>query len=913
VNIGQLAMGGARGGYFGITIARMGGHNLPVELTRFVGRGAELGDVERLMSERRLVTLAGVGGCGKTRLAVQLGSRLLERWPDGVWLVDLGPVTDPEQVPRLVAATLGVLVEPVGAPVQALVAQLRERRLLLCLDTCEHLLDGAAALTGAVLRGCPGVSVLVTSREPLGVAGETVWRVPPLREDEAVELFADRAGLVAPGFDVGAAQTDVRAVCSLVDNIPLAVELAAAWVRALSPAQIASGLDDRFRLLAGGPREATSRHQTLQASMAWSHALLGDDERVVFRRLAVFSGAFTHEAVDAVCGGSLAMVGRLVDKSLVSVREDGGRVRYRLLDTVRQYAGEQLRASGESEATRDRHLDHYLGQVEGAEPGLETDQDAWRRELSGMRDNINAALEWGLAARADRGRRLAAAMARQWFISGRVHAGLEFLRRAIELDAADRSVLQGRLYAGTALLGMVSGWTTRLEQTAERGVRLAGETGDDVARARCLAVITYRRFFDDFERCAALAREAQRVAVAGGDPFARDWAAIIEAYSLLTRSRYDEATALAGLAFERSWPRGDRFCAAFARGVEHFAAVETGDLPGALVIGQHMLDIVMPLGDYFGAGTLTTNVALAIGMTGNIGAGLKMMDAIVRSLDEAPDVDAVGFEYTMGLLLLWDGDLDNAVRWLARGVARMTEDSRHWTAARCLPPMVAVLRRLGRTGEAREHAARAVRIAEDFGSPYLIADALDEQAFLIADPGRARDLHHEALALRRDNGLRTYLVNSLDALARIEARAGNHAEALRLLAAGGTARADLDYPRPPVALPEHEEVVAGLRASLGDDEFAAVWREGSARSLDDVVAALTRGRGPRHRPQAGWASLTPTELDVVGLIREGLSNPEIASRLYMSRATVKAHLTHIYAKLGVANRTELATVAAGHQ
>jgi predicted ATPase/DNA-binding SARP family transcriptional activator len=833
-------------------------HNLPTELTRFIGRSTELGNIERLVRDRRLVTLAGVGGCGKTRLAVRVGFRLLDRWPDGVWLVDLGPVTDPEQVPRLTATTLGVLIEPGGDPLLALAARLRQRRMLLCLDTCEHLLDAAAALADTVLRGCPGVSVLATSREPLGVAGETVWRAPALKEDEAVELFADRAGLVVPGFDVNAARAEVRAVCSRVDNIPLAVELAAAWMRVLSPAQIAASLDDRFRLLAGGPRRTIPRHQTLRASMAWSYALLDDDEQAVFRRMAVFLGTFTLEAVDAVCGGDgildrdpLTMVGRLVDTSLVSVREDEDRIRYRLLDTVREYATEQLRATGELEAIRDRHLDYHLTQAESAQQGLETDQDFWRRELQSQHDNIHAALEWGLsvpgdhADRADRGRRLAAAMARQWFICGHVDAGLEFLRRAIDCDPGDRSALQGRLLTGTALLGMISWRPAVVEQTVGAGLRLAQEAGDDVTRARCLMAIAWGQFFSDLELCQAMARDAHDVAVAAGDPFSRDWATLLEAYTLTTRTRHGEATALARLAFERSWPRGDRFCAALAKNAELWAVLETGDLREATAIGESLMRIVTPLGDYFAIGTTASNVALVNGMAGDITAGLTTMRDIVRSIDEAPDTDAVAFQHTMGMLHLWNGDLDDALRWLERGIGHVTGNSnewKDWTATKCLTAMVAALRRLGRIEEAETRAAQAVRLAETYGTPQVLADALGEQALLIhdTDPGRARDLHRQALTLRSDNHLRTYLLVSVDALAMLEAGVGNHAEAVRLLAAGDTARRAIGYPRPPVEHADYEAVVTALRERLGAAEFTTLWRAGSARSLDDTVAALIK-------------------------------------------------------------------------
>jgi predicted ATPase/class 3 adenylate cyclase len=399
--------------------------NLPSQLTSFVGRGDEIAQVRRLAAEQRLVTLTGPGGCGKTRLAVQVAAEVADRWPDGVWWVDLGSVTDPTMVAELAASTMRVLVEPAGGPLRALATQLAQARLLLCLDTCEHLLDAIAELAGTLLHACPGVSVLATSREPLGVAGETVWRVPSLREGEAVHLFADRAALARPGLTM---EDDpaVRAVCRRLDGIPLAIELAAAWVRVLAPAEIAAGMDDRFRLLAGGPRGVVARHRTLAASMEWSHDLLEKPDRVVFRRLAVFAGGFTLQAAHDVCDSDdvLAAVGRLVDKSLVVVQEDGREVRYRLLDTVRQYAEGRLHEAGETATIRDRHLDHFLAFAELAGPELERDQDRWRMVLEAERDNLHAALEWGLAATGpERGRRLAASLARWWFLHGHAATG----------------------------------------------------------------------------------------------------------------------------------------------------------------------------------------------------------------------------------------------------------------------------------------------------------------------------------------------------------------------------------------------------------------------------------------------------------------------------------------------------------
>jgi DNA-binding CsgD family transcriptional regulator/tetratricopeptide (TPR) repeat protein len=605
-------------------------------------------------------------------------------------------------------------------------------------------------------------------------------------------------------------------------------------------------------------------------------------------------------------------MGRLLDKSLVTARERGGEVRYRLPDTIRQYAQQQLQGAGEAAVFRDRHLDYFLDLAEEGQRGLDSDQDAWRVLLDSHHDNLNAALQWGLSAQggASRGRRLAAAMARQWFLRGQSAEGLDFLQRAIALDPADRSVVQGRLEAGSAILGMISGCTELVADAAGRGLEIATEAGDEVARARCLAMACYSHFFTDFERCQTLGAEARAAGEAAGDPFARDVATMIEGYSLQTRSRNEEALALARLGFERCWPRGDRFNAAFIKGIGIFVAQTTGDVRKAVAIGEEVVGIAAPLEDYFAVGTNTCNAAQAVGMAGDIARARAMIDPIVASLDSAPTADVVGFMVAKGLLHLWEGDAEAAVGWFERGVQRMTGQARDWTAARCLPGLVAALRRVGRTSEAREHAARAVDIETEFGAPYELTGVLDEQARLIADdePGRAREKHLEALTIRRAFGLRTGYADSLDAIAGLEADAGNHRDAVRLLAASDAGRDGMGYPRPPVDLPEHEALVASLRASLGREAFEDIWRDGMSMPLDDVVAVLTRGRGPRGRPQAGWASLSPTELDVARLVSEGLSNPEIASRLYVSRSTVKAHLAHIYAKVGVANRTELATI-----
>ena len=329
----------------------VGSRHLPVQLTSFIGRGVELVELQRIVAEKRLVTLTGAGGVGKTRLAVQVATEMAGRYRDGVWYVDLAPVIDPELLPLAAARAFGLPDQPGRSTMDTLSGFLADRELLVVLDTCEHLLDASAALAVAVLGAAPGLTLLATSREPIGVAGELSWRVPSLSlADEAAELFVDRARHARPDLAVGTDDAAaVAEICARLDGLPLAIELAAARVRALSLAEILDGLHDRFRLLTGGARTAVRRHQTLRASVDWSHALLTDSERVLFRRLAVFVGGFDLDAARAVAAGGdiehfqvLDQLGLLIDKSLVVADSTGGASRYRLLDTVRQYGAEKL-------------------------------------------------------------------------------------------------------------------------------------------------------------------------------------------------------------------------------------------------------------------------------------------------------------------------------------------------------------------------------------------------------------------------------------------------------------------------------------------------------------------------------------------------------------------------------------------
>ena len=394
-------------------------NNLPQQRSAFIGREREIADVRKLLERHNLVTLAGIGGTGKTRLALQVGAEEIDLYPDGVFLVELAPISDASLIPRTVADALGMMIGgglmgSTPMPISDLIVDhLARRRSLLIFDNCEHLIDGCAELIDRVLAHCPNVSVLATSRETLGVEGEQSWRVPSMKvaesvaeaeQSEAVRLFTARAQAVQPSFELNADNIAiVRDICARLDGIPLAIELAASRVAHMSPQQIAHRLGDMFRLLTGA-RRRVQRQQTLEASLDWSYELLSDDERALLRRLSVFSGNFTLDAAEAICaengfalGSVVDLLGSLVAKSLVLAREDRFETRYRLLEPVRLYAAEHLSRAGEAESMRARHRDHYLAWLESFPPDEATFGFAAFQSFAAEHSNLRAAIQWSIA------------------------------------------------------------------------------------------------------------------------------------------------------------------------------------------------------------------------------------------------------------------------------------------------------------------------------------------------------------------------------------------------------------------------------------------------------------------------------------------------------------------------------------
>jgi predicted ATPase/class 3 adenylate cyclase len=431
-------------------------NNLPLQLTSFVGREHEVAEITKVLGSTRLLTLLGVGGIGKTRLSLQVAADVMDDYPDGVWFVELAAVADAELVPQAVASVLGVK-EAAGRPViEALEKHVGNRQLLLVLDNCEHLVRACAELAKQLLQAGPRLKILASSREHLHVAGETTYSVPGLAvpepsqiitpaalpQYESARLFIDRAKAAQPGLQVTEQiAAAIGEICRRLDGIPLAIELAAARVRALSVTEIAARLGDRFRLLTSGDRTALPRQQTLRALIDWSHDLLTETERILFRRLAVFAGGWTLEAAEAVASGDevdealvLDLLVDLVDKSLVVVEAE--RARYALLETVRQYAEERLTGAGEEEEVRKRHLDFYLAFVERAGAGLlGSEQPSWLKQLDLDRENLLAAHAWcsrGSHA-AEIGYRLVHAIKLYWFMRGLLNLGYHVTVEAISV------------------------------------------------------------------------------------------------------------------------------------------------------------------------------------------------------------------------------------------------------------------------------------------------------------------------------------------------------------------------------------------------------------------------------------------------------------------------------------------------
>ncbi len=895
-------------------------HNLPAQLTSFVGRQAEIESLREALGKNRLVTLTGAGGAGKTRLAVEVAAALAEQYGDGICYVDLAPITHPVVVPVTAARALGLPDQPGRSTLDTLQQHLRDRQLLLVLDNCEHLLDSSAAMVAALLGGAPRLTVLATSREPLGVTGEAGWQVPSLSlSDEAIELFADRARLARADFGVDDDDAGVVAeICRRLDGIPLAIELAAARVRTLSLTEILESLHDRFRLLTGGSRIAVRRQQTLRASVDWSHALLTDTERILFRRLAVFLGGFDLDAARAVAGADgveryqvLDQLTLLVDKSLAVAENTGSRTRYRLLETVRQYALEKLGESGEADAVRSRHCDYYTSIAALIDAPARSDYEQRLDQAEVEMDNLRNALGWNLEeSDTERALSLASSLQPLWLTRGRVLEGRAWFDTVLAEDDPTNldvpAAVRARLLADTAVLNM---WVGGSMDRAERALAIARELGDPALLARTLtacgfiagtkynaeAARTYfseasvfaRTLDDRWSLCQILAWQAN-TGVNCGDPIA-------------ARTAGEEGRDLADAIGDRPNSRICRQSVAFAQLME-------GDVSGAVAGFRAVVAECEADHDEFIKPVSRMAIGVALAYQGEVDAARA---AAETALETASGLD----DYFQGM-----GNAAAAAAALAAGdvSAAHYASERAWQHIGLAQPQMAVAQRAFNTFEvalaegdlllARSLADEAVSVAAGW---HLVVALLARArvAVAVGDRPEAERDAHDALACAVSRGVYLHLADIFECLGDLT-RDADSQQAARLFGAAEAFRQRTGMVRFKVHQAGYESVVAALRNAMDEVDFDAAWAEGSALSTEEAIAYAQRGRGERKRPSSGWESLTPAERDVVRLVCDGLANKDIATRLFVSPKTVQAHLTHVYTKLGLSSRVQLVQEAA---
>jgi predicted ATPase/DNA-binding CsgD family transcriptional regulator len=902
--------------------------SLPMSLTSFVGRERELDELRSLLRQgQRLVTLVGIGGIGKTRLALELGIGAGDLGWRRVYFVELATLADPGLVDDAVLESIGLGSS--RTPLQAVAEHLRDVDALVVLDCCEHVLGAARRCAEVLLRRCPSVTVLATSRSPLDAEGELVWQVPSLSvqqraaaggtgASDAARLFADRASHAQAGIELsqdaaGASEAIVRRV----DGIPLAIELAAARIRVLSAEEIADGLDDQLRLLGGGHR-SDPRHQTIRASLDWSHRLLTDSERLMFARLSVFSGGFDLEAAAAVCAGDAIADGRvldlvedLVDKSLLAVERRAGATRFRMLDFVRQYAAERLAAAGQEVLLTERHRCYFRELAERADLELWALAAAGRGRLDDESPNLRAAIDDGCARAPEDALAIVGALGLYWRVRGRLAEGVAMTEQSLAAAPAEASPGRALALAKFSVLSFWLGDFARTQSAATSALEMGAEIGDTRSQALALSRLGALVILGDSSAGDPMLLRAAELARTAGDQVA-----LCDALGSLAISYFcqDDPRAM-------RVPLEETLRVAEAIGYEDdirwclwclaHAAFSAGDLAGARAHAERAL-AMMPGQDRLSWYGAVEVLALVDASRGAADAARERAEAeLDQSRQERLRLGTGVLMHALGVAALAAGDLDRAARW-ATALYEQESEVRYlaWHAqeillavalARCdsVRARLAAERLLAAAEPLRNRRARAV-------GQLGLARAL----LLEGDDGRAECVTHDALKMFADNGWRPGVIDALDILAEIALFQRKHERAVRLSAAAQTQRGILGLVPFPQACQRAEEQRAAAGGALGAGIFARASRDGAALSLAEAVAYAQRGRGEHAGAAHGWASLSPVERQVVDLASNGVNNPTIATELFMSRNTVKAHLSHAYAKLGVANRIELARLAA---
>lgn len=866
-------------------------NNLPLQLTSFIGRERELAEVKDLLANVRFLTLTGPGGSGKTRLANQIATDLLAatEYPAGIGWVELSSISDPELVPQAVATALSVREQPGYPLIETIIDYLRSRQVLLVLDNCEHVASTCARLVNTLLRSCPHVRILATSRASLQVEGEIAWPVPPLAVPtpdwwaeitfgeaqteelvrfEAVQLFTARATAVLPAFRLSVENAAaVAQVCYRLDGLPLALELAAARIKVLSAAQIAERLDNALALLTRGSPLAARRHQTLRATLDWSYDLLATPEQILLRRLAVFVGGFTLEAAESVCLDEmleplplLDTLSNLVDQSLVVVeRPRASGPWYRLLETIRQYSQEKLQVAGESSLLRDRHLAWCLALAEEAESGLRGSQQvAWLGRLEREHDNLRVALDWSQeAGYVERGLRLAASLHWFWDRRGYLSEGRARLHGLLErsqeqsasvLATPSASFRQARAYA---LYGAAS---------------LAFDQGDGEASAALAeeSVALFRQLNDQRGLTLAL----PRLAFASG--LASDQARRLLAESLEIAQELDEVWLI---------------------GLNH------------MLLGQ----VALFQGDYLPA-------------RAELEAALELLR---RSGDRWGLVHALA---PLGLVELAQGEFNQARSYLEESllIARDLGDIR--SMALIAASVADVARCQKDYDRAAELYVESMELYRKLGNKGEIPAILHNLGYVALGQGNyeaARSLFTESLQQQLERGNRAGIAEGLAGLAALAGVQAAPERAAQLFGAAAAIREAVQAPVWPAERFELENHEAAVHVQLDGPTFTALQTAGRALTLEQAVAytlqsgpeefrQATEGRAgllPRQAMKQQFGGLTAREREVAALIAQGQSNRAIAAALVITERTAERHVANIMAKLGFTSRVQIAAWA----
>jgi predicted ATPase/DNA-binding SARP family transcriptional activator len=798
--------------------------NLPARLTSFIGREEEIDRVAKLLEENRLVTLTGPGGAGKTRLAVESAERLTERMPGGVWLAELAPVGDPAEVPQALLNALGLreralmgnmrgTAPPTADPVGRLVAALAGERLLIVLDNCEHLIDACARLADRVLADCPGVRVLATSREALGITGETLWPVPPLAfpgdeslgpgEDvlgyPAVRLLADRGAAVRPGFTVGADLGAVLAICRRLDGMPLAIELAAARLRTMTAAQIAGRLDDRFRLLTGGSRTALPRHQTLRAVVDWSWDLLDEPEHVLLRRMSVFSGGATLESIEEVCGDDVfdALIG-LVEKSLVIADGTG---RYRLLETIRAYSAGRLSQAGEARRIRRAHAHHFLELAETAEPLLRTrDQMRWLGRLGAEYDNMHSALRWAIdVSDAALAVRYVAALGWYWFLRGRRAEGEQLAGEAVAVPGEGPAHARALAYMYWLLGAFSNSDGAPMDKVALRArLSTALETAGPVDRDDLHPMLRIApmglRIFDGRIEEALAELEVLRSA---RDPWLRAAGHTVRGHALINLGRVEGIEEVFATALAAFRDLGERWGLSLTLTGMAEIALWKGEPLVAKSYIEEALGYSVDFGSHDDSSFLRIRLAHAYTAIGDDARARAELDVAMRGAQRrgAPE-DLAYVAFTRGELARRDGDLAAARRHLEGAIARIAVNG---------PPQ--------------------------FGA--MINSQLGFLHVLEGDLSAALTRHTEALRLALFVHDAPIIGQTLVGFADLALRSGDAEKAATLLGAAIAVRGIEDK-----SMPDPPRIEREARAAIDDARFEDAFAAGRAMNAESAGAYL---------------------------------------------------------------------------